>query len=391
MNAAAGSALLQQGATLTRQLAWLRFRGPLEADFRADYERNAPAARITLQLLAVILIGITPLYDERLLAAPREFLLLERTLDFGVEIPAILVSLTLTLVPSLRRYSAPATTIATLLVAVCFMIQRLAGVPSGFHVPHDLPVVAISAALVLSRLRLYSILPWTVSVLAAMTVVELNLRPGPDTYYDTISVWMLFLVSVIAAYMIERSARESWYRGRLLQHIAHVDALTGLANRRHFDIELLRLVGLAQREQRGLALMIFDIDRFKAYNDHYGHPAGDDCLRRIGTRLGPAMRRPLDFCARIGGEEFAAVWYDAAEADARALAESLRAGVEALGIPAAPGGRTHVSASGGLAVIGPPAQDADTGRIVEQLLRRADTALYEAKRAGRATLVTAGD
>jgi diguanylate cyclase (GGDEF)-like protein len=378
---------LPDRASLSRQLAWLRFRKPMEAEFRADYERSAPPARITLQLLGILLIGVTPLYDERLLSAPREFLMLERALDFGVEIPAIFVTLILTLVPSLRRYSAPATTLTTLLVAVCFMVQRLAGMPIGFHVPHDLPVVAISAALVLSRLRLYSILPWSLGVLAALTTIELARSPGPDTYYDTISVWMLFLISGLAAYMIERSARESWYRGRLLQRIAHVDALTGLANRRHFDVELLRLVGLAQREQRRLALMIFDIDRFKAYNDHYGHPAGDACLRRIGEHLGSAMRRPLDFCARIGGEEFAAVWFDASVDDARAQAEALRAGVETLAIPAAPGGRAMISCSAGLATIEAPPTTERAGDVVERLLRTADSALYDAKRAGRATLV----
>lgn len=375
---------------LTGQLNRLHFRAPLEAEFRLDYERRAPAARITLQLLALVLIGITPLYDQRLLSAPPEFLLLERALDFGIEIPAILVNLVLTLMPSLRRYSAAATALTTLLIATCFMIQRLAGLPIGFHVPHDLPVVAIAAVLVLSRLRLHYILPWTLLILSLLTVLEIRARPGAaDAYYDCISVWMLYVIAAIGAYLIERSARESWYRGRLLETIALNDALTGLPNRRHFDSELLQLIAIAQREQRSLALMMFDIDRFKAYNDHYGHPAGDQCLRRIGQHLGKAMRRPLDFCARIGGEEFAAVWFDTDGDDAIRLAEQLRLSIEQLGIPAAPGGRPTVSASAGLALLAKPSPGDSPAKLVEGLLRTADAALYEAKRNGRANLVCA--
>lgn len=376
-------------AGVARQLATLRFAAPLEGEFRDDYERNAPTARVTLQLFGIVMIGVTPLYDERLLDAPAAFVALARALDFGVEIPAIIVAMVLTIVPSLRRYSAPASMLTTLLVAVCLMIQRLAGVRIGFHLPHDMPVVVISAALVLSRLRLYMILPWSFGVLTALTALEVYVRPTSAGYYDAISVWMLFITSGIASYMIERAARESWYRGRLLERMAHVDTLTGLANRRHFDAELLRLVQLAQREQRGMALMIFDIDRFKAYNDYYGHPAGDACLRQIGLQLGSVMRRPLDFCARIGGEEFAAVWFDLDADAALPLAEALRGSIERQAITAAPGGRPVVSASGGLAVLAAPSAAERPAAVVEALLRRADAALYDAKRAGRATLVCA--
>lgn len=375
--------------TLGRQLARLRFDGSTEAEFRSDYERQSPPARITLQLLGLALIGITPLYDERLLSAPSEFLAIARVLDFGVEIPAILVSLILTLLPGLRRYSAPATALSTLLIATCLMVQRLAGMPHDFHVPHDLPVVAIAAVLVLSRLRVFYILPWTLAILALTIGLELYFKPGPDALFDSISVLMLYLISLIAAYLIERSARESWYRGRLLERIALKDSLTGLSNRRHFDSELYRLISIAQREQRGLALMIFDIDRFKAYNDFYGHPTGDQCLRRIGHHLDAMTRRPLDLCARIGGEEFAAVWYDIKGRNARRMAEDLRLSIEKLAIIAAPGDRPSVSASAGLVVLEQASAGDATAAILDSLMRKADAALYRAKHAGRATLIVA--
>lgn len=372
-------------AQLSRQLFKLRFEAPLEAAFRSHYEGGAPAARLTLHLLAIVLIGITPLYDERLLSAPASFVRIERLLDFGVEIPAILLAMLTTVVARLRRFSALVTMIVGLLVACCFMAQRLYGMPHGFHVPHDLPVLALAATLVLARLRVRGFLPWASLTLAGITTVELRYFPSAAAWYDAISSWMLFLIAAIAAWLIERSARESWYRGRLLEQLALRDALTGLANRRHFDEELARLIAAAQRDHRPMALMVFDIDHFKSYNDQYGHPAGDDCLRRIGAYLAAVQQRPLDFCARIGGEEFAAVWYDIAEPDAARLAEALRVGIEQLGVETAesPG---VVTASGGLSVLPPPTPGASVTALAAQLLKGADSALYQAKRAGRRRL-----
>lgn len=165
-----------------------------------------------------------------------------------------------------------------------------------------------------------------------------------------------------------------------LAQLATTDGLTGLANRRRFDEFLGQQWTRAQALDQPLGLMLVDIDHFKAYNDRYGHPAGDQCLCTVGQTLQGALRRPADLVARWGGEEFAAVLSDTDLDAALAAAERVRAGVQARGIVhAASRCALSVTVSIGLVVMR-PAQA--TGGIGE-LLRLADEALYRAKSGGR--------
>ena len=167
---------------------------------------------------------------------------------------------------------------------------------------------------------------------------------------------------------------------RQLTELTVTDALTGLANRRHFDLALVEEWARAQRSGQPLALLMVDVDFFKPYNDHYGHQAGDDCLRRVAHFLRGAARRSGDLVARYGGEEFAVVAADTDLAAALSLAEAMRATVAAAAIPHAvtpvAGGTATVSI--GVAVTVPK-----FGETPERLLLRADAALYLAKSQGR--------
>ena len=167
---------------------------------------------------------------------------------------------------------------------------------------------------------------------------------------------------------------------RQLTELTVTDALTGLANRRHFDLALVEEWARAQRSGQPLALLMVDVDFFKPYNDHYGHQAGDDCLRRVAHFLRGAARRAGDLVARYGGEEFAVVAADTDLAAALSLAEATRATVAAAAIPHAvtpvAGGTATVSI--GVAVTVPK-----FGETPERLLLRADAALYLAKSQGR--------
>ena len=167
---------------------------------------------------------------------------------------------------------------------------------------------------------------------------------------------------------------------RQLTELTVTDALTGLANRRHFDLALVEEWARAQRSGQPLALLMVDVDFFKPYNDHYGHQAGDDCLRRVAHFLRGAARRAGDLVARYGGEEFAVVAADTDLAAALSLAEAMRATVAAAAIPHAvtpvAGGTATVSI--GVAVTVPK-----FGETPERLLLRADAALYLAKSQGR--------
>ncbi|MDD5240829.1 MAG: diguanylate cyclase [Sulfuricella sp.] len=165
-----------------------------------------------------------------------------------------------------------------------------------------------------------------------------------------------------------------------LEHISQSDWLTGVANRRHLDAYLEKEWRSAARAGRSLSLIMIDIDHFKAYNDHYGHQGGDDCLKVVAGALSSTLGRPDDLLARYGGEEFAVVLPDTPLEGALHIAESLRSGVEAMNIPHAKSSVSkQVTVSLGVAAMVPDVRDA----IPAVLVAAADKALYQAKAQGR--------
>lgn len=169
----------------------------------------------------------------------------------------------------------------------------------------------------------------------------------------------------------------------LLRMQASVDGLTGAYNRRIFDERLDEECRRHRRYEAPLGLAIVDVDRFKQYNDSYGHPAGDACLQQIAKTLKRNARRPGELVARYGGEEFALILPACTLDDARSLGERLCQAVRELAIPhnqsAADG---IVTISVGVASLLPAgAESAST------LLAAADMALYQAKHAGRNRVV----
>jgi diguanylate cyclase (GGDEF)-like protein len=149
------------------------------------------------------------------------------------------------------------------------------------------------------------------------------------------------------------------------------DALTGLPNRRAFDAFIHESFNLAQRYRRPLSLLSIDVDHFKAYNDTFGHPAGDEVLKAIAGAFA-AVARETDLVARVGGDEFAVVMPETDGAGALSLAERIRLEVASLHHLARP-----VSVSVGVATLSRRTATAAA------LARRCDRALYSAKRAGR--------
>jgi diguanylate cyclase (GGDEF)-like protein/PAS domain S-box-containing protein len=163
-----------------------------------------------------------------------------------------------------------------------------------------------------------------------------------------------------------------------LRTMATTDALTGLLNRRGFDERLDDEAMRATRNRQPLSLIIADIDRFKAYNDRYGHLAGDDCLKQVAAALRAGARRPADVVARYGGEEMTLILPDTDQQGAWELAERLRLSVRSLEIAHAGSEKRIVTASFGVATMEPGSAVSAT-----ELVRRADAALYIAKDAGR--------
>jgi two-component system cell cycle response regulator len=172
---------------------------------------------------------------------------------------------------------------------------------------------------------------------------------------------------------------------RRLEEQSITDALTGLKNRRFFDERLREEFRRAQRYGDYLSLIMIDLDEFKAVNDRYGHPAGDAVLREAAGLIRTSIRDP-DICARYGGEEFAVILPKTHMSGALAVAERIwrELGSKEYAMAAAQGGApaaVRVTASIGVAFY--PSKDISSGEL---LLRFADEALYQAKRAGRNTI-----
>ena len=170
---------------------------------------------------------------------------------------------------------------------------------------------------------------------------------------------------------------------RKLEELSTLDSLTGIANRRFFEESLEKEWRRCVRERSSLAIIFFDIDHFKQHNDHYGHLAGDECLKAVANTIASAGERPGDVTARYGGEEFVLILPATDSTGAKAVAEHIRQNVLALGIE-----HEHQAASRYLTISAGVASVVPT-RSMEpaELLDRADKALYRAKVAGRNQVV----
>jgi len=168
-----------------------------------------------------------------------------------------------------------------------------------------------------------------------------------------------------------------------LQELANHDGLTGIANRRAFDEALKIEWRRAMRDTKPLSVLMVDVDRFKDFNDSYGHLAGDECLKKVAAIMASQMQRASDVVARYGGEEFAVILPDSSSAGAAIVAERVRTAVEGARIPFSNSEFGHVTVSVGAGSVA-PSPLIDTW----QLLSTADAALYRAKAVGRNHVVS---
>lgn len=157
------------------------------------------------------------------------------------------------------------------------------------------------------------------------------------------------------------------------------DPLTGLFNRRHLDEEFLTLFKRAQRSHLPLAVLMFDIDHFKQYNDHYGHQAGDECLKQVAGILDQVFHRTTDIVARFGGEEFVVVLFDTDQNAAMSLAEEVRNSIMEAAIEHSKSEHNIVTICGGVATM----NHRTPIKNPEKLISFADDALYRSKELGR--------
>ncbi|WP_151637305.1 diguanylate cyclase [Noviherbaspirillum aerium] len=202
----------------------------------------------------------------------------------------------------------------------------------------------------------------------AVHVMPLQVPPGRHC--------LVQITDVSTAVARERKLREMAVE---LESQTLVDGLTGIANRRRFDLHLEDEFRRAKRNVAPISLLMIDVDSFKDYNDNYGHQRGDDCLVQIAGALTRVLNRARDLVARYGGEEFTVVLPDTDKDGALQVAEAMRAEVEALAVEHAFSGVSrHVTISLGVSTLVP-----ELSTTTGSLIHAADRALYQAKRAGR--------
>ncbi len=183
------------------------------------------------------------------------------------------------------------------------------------------------------------------------------------------------IISLIVVITVRASNKQLHYVSRL----SIIDDVSGIYNRRYFDMVLEEEWKRSMREYTPLSLLMLDIDFFKAYNDSYGHQIGDVCLYSVGKILSAQLQRASDFTARYGGEEFAIVLPNTTLEHARMLAERIRRAVEEARIQSG-----DDTVSPWLTVsVGVATAMAEFGQLSSSLVRAADNCLYESKRSGR--------
>jgi len=201
--------------------------------------------------------------------------------------------------------------------------------------------------------------------------------------YDGLSTRTLELMRERRARMVaEQELRDI---NEKLETLSVTDQLTGLYNRRHFDVVMQQEIKRARREKKAVTLFILDIDHFKKLNDHYGHNGGDVALRNVGQKLLEICRRPSDYAFRVGGEEFAVISREHEAEDELVFAECIRKSIEAMEIP-----NVLSEVSDCLTVsVGGFAEVPGEHDTVDLYMKKADERLYRAKEMGRNRVIIA--
>ncbi len=355
----------------------LRFSQALEREYRASIlEESFELKRIALSVAAVIWLALT-VFDMAVVPASHVSWVI------AIRVLALAVLLVCAFFIVQRRYRhlwLPLSMTCILVLGVgAAMIVGVAHRADPDY-PYEGLMLVSMAAYFLVGLRLSEAVVCSLVVLLAYVLAELAAGlPVPKLLNNVLLLTFGNLIGGVGCYLLEHKSREYFLVSRLMRLLAYHDSLTGLHNRRSFNRQFERLWRQAQREGKSLALLLCDIDHFKAYNDSYGHQAGDVALQHVGALIQQAARRPLDMGVRLGGEEFALLLFDIAADEAVRRAEALRQALEQAGISHRESASGKVlTMSVGVAWLSPDSQPQ-----LSQLYEQADRALYQAKASGR--------
>ena len=360
---------------LERGVTGRSFSGPLEAEY---LEKRLGEDRTMIRVASVLVLVLSGMRGaEQILNH------VWNTFEVTQFVVALAVSVVLTVVAFSpwfdRIYMAVAQVLVPIrnpLVAIMTASTSAAGHLEALML---LPLLVIGPFFVHGLRYRAAFLTVTVTVVAFLTCALAFGLPALLIVRAVLLMIMVGFACGIVALHLERTSRRSFLESHAIADLAQRDALTGLKNRRVFDEHLEALWQRASAEARVLTILLIDVDHFKAYNDRYGHQAGDHALQRVAATLQTFVTRPQDVLARYGGEEFAAVCYDVEPFDAQELAERMRRAVGSLALDnLGDAGASAITISLGVAVVEPRLERRSRGG-----LQLADQALYRAKVKGR--------
>lgn len=353
----------------------LHFTPQLEADYaRARLQQNRTLIRVTCGLGALLvgLLGLQQALSGAWTSGP--------PLDFLLVFSS---SLTLTYFAWSTAFERAYLPWATVIVPIRNSIMAAQIAEAAAHGQMDLlmglPMMLIGPFFFLGlRFRTAVICGTSTALTFIVFAAWFGLAPDVATR-ACVLLFMGLIACIISARNIDLWSRTSFLETQFIADLAQHDALTGTKNRRIFDEHLTRLWPQAIDAHRSIAILLIDVDHFKAYNDTYGHQAGDRTLHQIAQAMQTVVNRPLDVLARYGGEEFVAVLYDVDTNEATATADRIRRAVSDLSIEHRDSKHLSVvTISIGVAIVEPTQERDPRGA-----LQLADQALYEAKRRGR--------
>ncbi|HJV80649.1 diguanylate cyclase [Noviherbaspirillum sp.] len=369
-----------------------KFPRKVEAAFQAEMDRMRERRIYKTGLTAVLLYSAFALTDPAMVPDAYQQ---AWAIRFLVVVPFLL--LTTWFVYTLRRPFAREMLLSAALIVSGISMPWIAGLsrhPNAAHFQTGITLILLFGNIVLNlRFRSALITSLLMALMYGLTLTRFGALTPEVRFNNLLFCLAAVAISLIANFRMDQDQRRAYlarmreierndelsHAVELLAKISAEDGMTQIANRREFDRRLHLEWSRARRESKPVAIVIADVDFFKNYNDHYGHPAGDDCLKRIAAALRSVPKRPTDLVARFGGEEFAALLPGVAAEDAAAIAERMRQAIVDLQIPHAasrigPG----VTVSFGVAAMLPVAHEQPA-----ELIAAADAALYRAKEQGR--------
>jgi diguanylate cyclase (GGDEF)-like protein len=362
---------------LRRDFPDLRFSPALEKDFQAFHLERVRSRVRFFQLATCLLCLAVAVHLIVLDGLPVESVLVGW---LGVAVPVSLFLLWASWSSFYERIYLPVSRIALPLLGIVSAI----GIASRVLVEHPDPfyfLTSYSIAIYFLGGQMFreALIANALMILAHGTTLAYAGEPTESIIYYTCVLTITAAVGAFVYSGVERQLRTSFLERGLMGEMAARDGLTGLKNRGAFDDHLPRMWQQGLRDRRALAILLIDVDHFKAYNDRYGHQAGDHALRCVAQVVQSFARRPLDIAARYGGEEFVLALFDMSGEYVQELAEELRRAIHALELvhedsPTA----KYVTVSVGISVMRPRA-----GRSVDGAVQIADESLYSAKRGGR--------